>query len=178
MKPHSSLCSVSCGGGADKIRGACRALHRKAPCILGGRGKTTVVRGFLRWLDETNGLDGALWFDFRDIRPAEYVIKRIGEAFYGANLVSPLRLDTSFMRFLQISPSLRSRQTRDEDHGKKPVSEHSQPRSPNDPHAARRRHSRPENNRSASPKHPLVWRSRVQKEFANHEEDLRFLKKR
>jgi hypothetical protein len=66
-----------------------RALHRKAPCILvqglGGVGKTTLARGFLRWLDETGGLDGALWFDFREIRTAEYVFNRTGEMFYGEN---------------------------------------------------------------------------------------------
>jgi tetratricopeptide (TPR) repeat protein len=66
-----------------------RALHRKAPCILiqglGGVGKTTLARGFLRWLDQTGGLDGALWFDFREIRTAESVINQTGQAFYGEN---------------------------------------------------------------------------------------------
>ena len=75
-----------------------RALHRKAPAILaqglGGVGKTTLARGFLRWLDETGGLDGALWFDFRDIRTAEYVINRTGEAFYGENFrLAPNKLE-------------------------------------------------------------------------------------
>ena len=64
-----------------------RAMHRPAPAILveglGGVGKTTLARGFLRWLDDTGGLDGALWFDFRDIRTAEYVINQTGQAFYG-----------------------------------------------------------------------------------------------
>src|SRR5262249_9859696 len=66
-----------------------RALHRKTPALmvqgLGGVGKTTLARGFLRWLDETGGLDGALWFDFRDIRTAEYVVNRTGEALCGQN---------------------------------------------------------------------------------------------
>ena len=66
-----------------------RALQRQAPCILvqglGGVGKTTLARGFLRWLDDTGGLDGALWFDFRDIHSAEYVLNRTGEAFHGEN---------------------------------------------------------------------------------------------
>ncbi len=75
-----------------------RALHRNAPAILvqglGGVGKTTLARGFLRWLDETGGLDGALWFDFRDIRSAEYVINRTGEAFYGENFgIAPNKLE-------------------------------------------------------------------------------------
>jgi tetratricopeptide (TPR) repeat protein len=66
-----------------------RALHGKAPAILvqglGGVGKTTLVRGFLRWLDDTGGLDSAMWFDFREIRTAEYVIHNTGQAFYGEN---------------------------------------------------------------------------------------------
>ncbi|MBL8232569.1 MAG: tetratricopeptide repeat protein [Bryobacterales bacterium] len=66
-----------------------RALHRKTPAILihglGGVGKTSLARGFLRWLDETGGLDAALWLDFRDIRTAEYVIDRIGERLYDEN---------------------------------------------------------------------------------------------
>jgi tetratricopeptide (TPR) repeat protein len=75
-----------------------RALHRKAPCIfvrgLGGVGKTTLARGFLRWLDETGGLDSALWFDFRDIRTAEFVLNRTGERFYGKNFgAAPNKLD-------------------------------------------------------------------------------------
>ena len=74
-----------------------RALHRKAPAILvqglGGVGKTTLARGFLRWLDDTGGLDGAQWFDFRDIRTAEYVINRTGEEFYGENFrLAPKKL--------------------------------------------------------------------------------------
>src|SRR5579871_3992028 len=64
-----------------------RALAGKAPAILvqglGGIGKTTLARGFLRWLDQTGGLDGAAWFDFRGIHSAEYVINRTGEIFYG-----------------------------------------------------------------------------------------------
>ena len=64
-----------------------RALQRKTPCILvqglGGVGKTTLARGFLRWLDDTGGLDDALWFDFRKIRSAEYAIDQTGGAFYG-----------------------------------------------------------------------------------------------
>ena len=71
------------------ILGMERALQRNTPCILlqglGGVGKTTLARGFLRGLDETGGLDDALWFDFRDIRTAEYVLNRTGEAFYGEN---------------------------------------------------------------------------------------------
>jgi len=75
-----------------------RALHRNAPCILlqglGGVGKTTLARGFLRWLDETGGLDAAVWFDFRDIRSAEYVINQTGAAFYSENFtIAPNKLE-------------------------------------------------------------------------------------
>ena len=75
-----------------------RALHRKAPAILvqglGGVGKTTLARGFLRWLDETGGLDGAMWFDFRDIRSAQSVIDATGQTFYGENFrLAPNRLE-------------------------------------------------------------------------------------
>jgi CHAT domain/NB-ARC domain len=71
-----------------------RALQRNTPCILvqalGGVGKTNLARGFLRWLDDTGGLDGALWFDLRDIRTADYVLNRTGERFYGENFCTAL----------------------------------------------------------------------------------------
>lgn len=75
-----------------------RALHRQAPAILvqglGGVGKTTLARGFLRWLDDTGGLDGALWFDFREIRTAEYVVNSTGQAFYGETFrLAPNKLE-------------------------------------------------------------------------------------
>jgi len=75
-----------------------RALHGQAPAILvqglGGVGKTTLARGFLRWLDDTGGLDGALWFDFREIRTAEYVINSTGQMFYGETFrLAPNKLE-------------------------------------------------------------------------------------
>ncbi len=75
-----------------------RALHRQAPCILiqglGGVGKTTLAHGFLRWLDQTGGLEDALWFDFREIRTAESVINKIGQGFYGGNFgIAPNKLE-------------------------------------------------------------------------------------
>ena len=65
-----------------------RAMHRPPPAILveglGGVGKTTLARGFLEWLDQTNGLgEGAFWFPFQEIRSAEYVFNRMGEALFG-----------------------------------------------------------------------------------------------
>ena len=57
---------------------------------MAGIGKTTLVRGFIRWLQNTNGLPsagdsaagnplmiGVIWFAFDDIRGAEYVINRL-----------------------------------------------------------------------------------------------------
>jgi Tfp pilus assembly protein PilF len=56
---------------------------------LGGVGKTTLARGFVRWLEDTNGLGkGAFWLDFRGIRSADYVLNRIGEPFFGPNFGS------------------------------------------------------------------------------------------
>jgi hypothetical protein len=51
---------------------------------LGGVGKTTLARGFLQWLHATDGLgDGCFWFTFQDIRSAEFVLNRMGEALFG-----------------------------------------------------------------------------------------------
>ncbi len=53
---------------------------------LGGVGKTTLARGFLQWLDQTGGLDkGCFWLSFQEIRSAEYVFNRLGEALFGGN---------------------------------------------------------------------------------------------
>ncbi len=65
-----------------------RAMRRAPAGILiqglGGVGKTTLARGFLQWLELTHGLgNGAFWFDFREIRSAEYVFNRIGEDIFG-----------------------------------------------------------------------------------------------
>jgi tetratricopeptide (TPR) repeat protein len=66
-----------------------RAVRGKAPAILlrglAGIGKTSLAQAFLRWLDDTGGLDGAQWFDFREIRTAEAVINAVGEVFGAAD---------------------------------------------------------------------------------------------
>lgn len=67
-----------------------RAMRRVPAGILikglGGVGKTTLARGFLQWLDQTGGLEyPPFWFSFQDIRSAEYVFNRLGEALFGGN---------------------------------------------------------------------------------------------
>ena len=48
---------------------------------MAGEGKTTLAKGFLRWLESTNGLEsGAFWFSFEDIHSAEYIINTLLEA--------------------------------------------------------------------------------------------------
>jgi hypothetical protein len=70
-----------------------RAMHRNPAGILiqglGGIGKTTLARGFGRWLEDTNGLgEGAFWLDFREIRSAEFVLNSLGTPLFGANFGS------------------------------------------------------------------------------------------
>ncbi|HLK67371.1 MAG TPA: tetratricopeptide repeat protein [Bryobacteraceae bacterium] len=70
-----------------------RAMRRPTAGILihglGGIGKTTLARGFVHWLAATSGLSAApLWFDFREIRSAEFVLNRIGEALFGPNFAA------------------------------------------------------------------------------------------
>jgi len=49
-----------------------------------GVGKTTLAKGLLKWLDQTNGLtEPAFWFSFEEIRSAEYVLNRIGGSLIG-----------------------------------------------------------------------------------------------
>ena len=86
-------------GRQDVIHQLERALQRQpAAAILihgmAGVGKTTLAKGFLQWLQHTNGLAsaendlrssrfvGALWFAFDDIRSAEYVINRLLGVFF------------------------------------------------------------------------------------------------
>jgi tetratricopeptide (TPR) repeat protein len=56
---------------------------------LGGIGKTTLARGYIEWLAQTQGLPAAvIWFSFEDIRSADYVLNRLVEALFGANAMA------------------------------------------------------------------------------------------
>jgi tetratricopeptide (TPR) repeat protein len=70
-----------------------RAMHRKPAGLLiqglGGVGKTTLARGFLQWLHATDGLGRrCFWFMFQDIRSAEFVFNRMGEALFGPQFIT------------------------------------------------------------------------------------------
>ena len=70
-----------------------RAMHRPPAGLLihglGGVGKTTLARGFLQWLQATDGLGkGGFWFTFHDIRSAEFVFNRMGEALFGPQITT------------------------------------------------------------------------------------------
>ncbi len=70
-----------------------RAMRRPPAGILisglGGVGKTTLARGLLHWLGQSGGLgEGVFWFGFAEIRSAEYVLNRVGEALFGGNFAA------------------------------------------------------------------------------------------
>ncbi|MCP3971943.1 MAG: tetratricopeptide repeat protein [Rhodobacteraceae bacterium] len=60
---------------------------------MAGIGKTTLAKGFLNWLQQTNALGGELfaglvWFSFDDIRTSEFVINRLVEGVFGHQAVA------------------------------------------------------------------------------------------
>ncbi len=60
---------------------------------MAGIGKTTLAKGFLNWLQQTNALGGELfaglvWFSFDDIRTSEFVINRLVEVVFGHQAVA------------------------------------------------------------------------------------------
>jgi tetratricopeptide (TPR) repeat protein len=56
---------------------------------LGGIGKTTLARGYIEWLAQTQGLPTAvLWFSFENIRSADYVLNRLVEALFGPDAMA------------------------------------------------------------------------------------------
>jgi tetratricopeptide (TPR) repeat protein len=58
---------------------------------MAGIGKTTLAKGFLHWLYDTNGLaqdlpnGGVFWFSFDEIRSVEYVINAMVDPLFGTN---------------------------------------------------------------------------------------------
>jgi tetratricopeptide (TPR) repeat protein len=76
---------------------------------MAGIGKTTLAKGFLHWLRDTNGLGtGVFWFSFDEICNAEFVINELVDALLGTNArANPLdqRLD-ALVRELHKHPFL------------------------------------------------------------------------
>ncbi|MDR1736138.1 MAG: tetratricopeptide repeat protein [Oscillospiraceae bacterium] len=70
-----------------------RALRLNPAGILihgmAGEGKTTLAKGFLHWLEATNGLgNGAFWLSFEDIHNAWYVINYLVDALFGTQAMA------------------------------------------------------------------------------------------
>ena len=70
-----------------------RAIRLKPPGILihgmAGEGKTTLAKGFLQWLESTNGSGaGAVWFNFEDIQSAGYIIDMLADSLLGTRAIS------------------------------------------------------------------------------------------
>ncbi len=70
-----------------------RAMHGRTPTVLihglGGVGKTTLARGFLKWMQQTNGLvRDPIWKSFHDVRSAEHVLNDIGTKLAGPNFIT------------------------------------------------------------------------------------------
>ncbi len=67
-----------------------RAMRRRPAGLLiqglGGVGKTTLARGFVKWLRDSGGLgNGAFWITFQDVRSAESVFNQLGMPIFGHN---------------------------------------------------------------------------------------------
>lgn len=67
-----------------------RAMRRPPAGILiqglAGVGKTTLAKGFLKWLDQTGGLEHEpFWFSFQEIRRAEFIFNQMGKKLLGPN---------------------------------------------------------------------------------------------
>jgi tetratricopeptide (TPR) repeat protein len=65
-----------------------RAMRRPPAGILihglAGSGKTTLARGFIHWLRQTEGLgQGCFWFNFGEIHSAEVVFNKMGVVLHG-----------------------------------------------------------------------------------------------
>ena len=71
-----------------------RAIQRQSQAGIlihgmSGEGKTTLAKGFLQWLEDTNGLgEGAFWFSFEDIQSAEHIISTLAGALFGTQAMA------------------------------------------------------------------------------------------
>ena len=71
-----------------------RALLRQPQAAIlihgqAGVGKTSLARGFLRWLSQTGGLRGEVfWFNFQEIHSAEYVINQLLDKLVGTSAMA------------------------------------------------------------------------------------------
>ena len=70
-----------------------RALRRPPAGILihglGGIGKTTLAKGFVKWLADTNGLQHTpFWFTFNDIRSSEHVLNQMVGAIFDTSAMA------------------------------------------------------------------------------------------
>jgi tetratricopeptide (TPR) repeat protein len=80
--------------GRDRAVLALERAARRAPAGLlvhglGGVGKTTLVRGFIEWLAQTDGLSGAVVpLSFVGIGSAAYVINRLVEVLFGTDAMA------------------------------------------------------------------------------------------
>jgi len=81
--------------GRDRAIQKLERLMRKRPTGIlihgmAGEGKTTLAKGFLQWLQDTNGLGNrAFWFSFEGLRGAEFIFNALSEAL-GLPLEAPL----------------------------------------------------------------------------------------
>jgi tetratricopeptide (TPR) repeat protein len=83
-----------------------RALRRRPAAILihgmAGVGKTTLAKGFLQWLHDTNGQGlGTFWFSFEDIRSSEAVIDTLVGEILGTQAMA-LPMDKKLPLLTQV----------------------------------------------------------------------------
>lgn len=91
--PEDAEVDDDCGfiGRGSDIQKLERALQRqKQAAILihgqAGIGKTSLTKGFLRWLQRTGGLRGCVfWFNFQEIHSVEYVMNRMTGELMGTS---------------------------------------------------------------------------------------------
>jgi tetratricopeptide (TPR) repeat protein len=56
---------------------------------MAGVGKTTLAKGFLQWLNNTNGLENRVfWFDFREVHSFEHILNKLLGSIWGINAVA------------------------------------------------------------------------------------------